>query len=102
MPILTEVKEFCLKLNDLEEVLESGHIEDVENAFNVVNGLHSFLKARELPLSIIPRLQSQIDLLAVASDEKIQTEWNKSVLIENTETGARLFILDDSKGNPSF
>jgi len=100
--VLTELKEIFTKVNDLEEVLESGHIEDVEKAVAVVDDLNSALKVHELPLSVMTRLQSQIDVLAVASHEKFKDEWNKSISIETTETVARLFVLDDTRGTFTF
>ena len=93
-----ELKEIFQKVNDLEEVLEYGHMEDVEKALAVVDGLNSAFKARERPLLVIPRLQSQIDLLAMASHEKFKEEWNRSISIEKIETGTQLFVLDDVKG----
>ena len=98
VPILTELKEIFGKVNNLEEVLGSGHIEDVETALAVVDVLNSALKGRELPLCVIPRLQSQIDLLATASHEKFKEEWNRSISIEKIATGTHLFVLDDARG----
>jgi hypothetical protein len=98
VPVLTELKETFAKVNGLEEILQSDRIEDIEEAFCMVNSLDSTIKTRGLPLSIIPQLKSQIDLLTIASRDKIKDQWNKSISITKAEAGDRLFILDDIKG----